>query len=89
MRAFVISLNPSASVSLSLAIERHLGMRPTVFQAIDGLGDMSLAQLPLYTQYTIQHGRHHHVQIGNAAMVGCLLSHMAIWALVKPVPFQR
>ena len=36
--------------------------------------------LPLYTRHLLRHGRRDHMQIGNPEMLGCLLSHMAVWA---------
>ena len=42
------------------------------------------APLPLYTRHLLRNGRCDHTQIGNAALLGCLLSHMQAWRLVRP-----
>ena len=42
------------------------------------------APLPLHTRHLLRNGRCDHTQIGNAAMLGCLLSHMQAWRLVRP-----
>ena len=42
------------------------------------------APLPLHTRHLLRSGRCDHTQIGNAAMLGCLLSHMQAWRLVRP-----
>lgn len=44
---------------------------------------VNLSTLPLYTQYMMDNGRHFHMEISNKAMVGCFLSHVEIWKMVK------
>ena len=61
--------------------------RGYIFNAINGTEALlqSQRQLPLYTYMLFQtKARHDHMQLASAAMLGCLLSHMSIWALVQP-----
>ncbi len=79
----IIALDPGASHVRALchASEAFLGMRATVFRAINGTEALARAgqRLPLTTRMTLSGGRHDHMQIGASAMLGCLMSHMTIW----------
>lgn len=55
-----------------------LGAPPTVWAATNGTVALR-THLPLFTRATLATGRHDHMQIGSPAMLGCLLSHMAVW----------
>ena len=57
-----------------------------IFKAINGSEAIRVAfeGLPLYTKLLLEQGaRHDHMQLASGAMLGCLLSHVAIW---KQVP---
>jgi GR25 family glycosyltransferase involved in LPS biosynthesis len=58
------------------------GRRPRVWRAVNGSEAMASARLPLYTRLTLASGRHDHMQLGSPSMLGCLLSHVAIWHAV-------
>lgn len=45
-------------------------------------GDVDHSTLPLYTRHIMRWGRHDHMQLPNAAAIGCLLSHADIWARI-------
>ena len=49
---------------------------------IPAVTQVNTSLLPLYTQYTIDHGRRFHMEISNTQMVGCFLSHIAVWQIV-------
>ena len=78
----VIALRPDDAAVQQLAseAERWLGIAPTrPWRAINGTEALERADLPLYARLIIGTGRHDHMQVGNAAMLGCLLSHTALW----------
>ena len=78
--AFVIALDARRGAEVAAHIKLHLSLQNVqVVVANNGME----ATLPLYTQFLIKHGRREHVQIGNRAMVGCLLSHVNIWRMVS------
>jgi len=78
--AFVISLNKVDGNVLAERVRTHLLVQNVeVIIANNGTG----AVLPLYTRHLIRHGRNEHMQIGNRAMVGCLLSHAEAWKRVS------
>ena len=85
-RAVIIALNTLDVTLLQKNIRLHITQRVDIFQAINGSQAMALSQetLPLYTRYLIDHGRQNHMQIGNGAMLGCLLSHIEIWKTITP-----
>ena len=85
-RAVIIALNTLDVTLLQKNIRLHITQRVDIFQAINGSQAMALSQetLPLYTRYLIDHGRQNHMQIGNAAMLACLLSHIEIWKTITP-----
>ena len=78
----IIALQPAHPDVQQLArdAERWLGVVPTEpWQAINGTEALA-HELPLYArQIVLGAGRHDHMQLGNAAMLGCLLSHTALW----------
>ena len=84
--AFIITLNP-AQCELQLTAQKHLGLDTIhVFRAINGSEALRLAysELPLYTKHLLQFSaRHDHMQLSSGPMLGCLLSHMAIWRRVR------
>lgn len=45
----------------------------------------STDSLSLLGQYFIDNGRHSHLELSNRAMLGCFLSHMAVWRMVQDV----
>jgi hypothetical protein len=78
--AFVIALDPAWGGMLAARISSHLALSSVdVIAAHNGSG----VSLPLYTRFLVKHGRYEHKQIGNKAMVGCFLSHVAAWRRVK------
>ena len=84
--ALVLALRPPDAAPLTHALLSHgLASRVTVLQAINGSEALLRAEaLPLYTRHLLRHGRRDHMQIGNPEMLGCLLSHMKAWRLVRP-----
>jgi len=78
--AFVIALDAEWGSKLAAHISLQLSLQSVdVIVANNGTG----ASLPLYTRYLIRHGRREHMQIGNLAMAGCLLSHVQAWRRVS------
>ena len=78
----VIAIDPTAphATALAHAAERWLGVLPTTpVRAVNGTEAMQLPTVPLYTRMTLRGGRHDHMQMGHPAMLGCLLSHIALW----------
>ena len=82
---YVIALDPEAPHALQLAQEARLWLgvpstRP--WRAVNASAALarSVGLLPLYTRLTMRIGRHEHMQIGRPAALGCLLSHMDLWA---------
>lgn len=83
--AYVIALNASSVRDLQAQVREHLGVTAQVALAVNASGARQYAEdhpedVPLYVRHTMRSGRHDHMQIGNAEMLGCLLSHMAVWA---------
>lgn len=72
--AFVISLDPR----LDTSITRYLGIPTTLVRAVNSSVAVQ-ETVPLYVKHTMALGRHDHMQISNAAMLGCYLSHMRVW----------
>jgi len=83
VHAYIIALDPLAPHVRTLVQDAatHLlgGREPRVWRAINGSEALTQARLPLYTRLTLASGRHDHMQLGSAPMLGCLLSHVAIW----------
>ena len=82
--AYVIALNESSVRGLQAQVLEHLGVPAQVVLAVNASGALQYAEdhpedVPLYVRHTMRSGRHDHMQIGNAEMLGCLLSHMAVW----------
>ena len=81
----VIALDPQAPHVHALVEDAatHLmgGRKPRVWRAING-SEALATRLPLYTRLTLASGRHDHMQLGSPSMLGCLLSHVAIWRAV-------
>ena len=83
VEAHVIALDPWSPHVRALVEDAatHLlgGRRPHVWRAVNGSEALAQARLPLYTRMTLASGRHDHMQLGSPPMLGCLLSHVAIW----------
>ena len=83
----IIALDPEAPHVRALVDDAatHLlgGRRPRVWRAVNGSEAMAQTHLPLYTRMTLVSGRHDHMQLGSDAMLGCLLSHVAIWRVAS------
>jgi hypothetical protein len=77
--AYVIVLHPERYDPAPLAGLSSVS-NLTVVQASNGT-EAGL-DLPLVTRHVIRRGRSDHVQIGNTAALGCLLSHQRVWAAV-------
>ena len=86
-QAYIITLHPQQSLSLARAATLHLGL-PSValFPAINATQALrSVHNLSLYSRYLLHfEQRHDHMQLSNAPMLGCLLSHMTLWESVQP-----
>ena len=82
-RGVVIALDRDAGERVAHEARRFLGVGEMgVMAAVNGsvaAQDPEAAGLPLYTRHVLATGRHDHMQIGNAAMLGCLLSHIRVW----------
>ena len=79
-KSFVIALDPLLGSKVAHAAALYFGLtHMVVFKAINATEAMAAAELPLYTQRLIQLGRNEHMQLGNGAMLGCLMSHLAVW----------
>ena len=83
-RAYVIALPGSPVEDLTREIREHLGLAVEVTTAVNASEALRYASahpedVPVYVQHTMRFGRHHHMQIGNPEMLGCLLSHVAVW----------
>ena len=86
--AFVIALVPETAEDLRLQAIRFLGSTDAVvIKAVNGTQALALVEheLPLYTRGLLHWGRHDHMQLYSGATVGCLLSHMKVWASVEGV----
>ena len=85
-RCVIIALDVLSVVDLQEGVLQHMTPNVSVMQAINGTEAMWLTKdtLPLYTRFLIQNGRQNHVQIGNSAMIGCLLSHIKVWRDIQP-----
>jgi GR25 family glycosyltransferase involved in LPS biosynthesis len=91
--AYVIALNESSVRGLQAQVWEHLGVPAQVALAVNASGARQYAEdhpedVPLYVRHTMRFGRHHHMQIGNPEMLGCLLSHMAVWARFLASPHR-
>ena len=86
--AYIIALEPSEKEGLQATARLHLNIeRVHMFQAINATEALRMAfdTLPLYTKLLFQFkARHDHMQLSSAPMLGCLLSHMAIWRQIRP-----
>lgn len=85
-RAVVIALNLLDIVILRRNVATYITPVVDVFEAINGSKALALSKdtLPLYTRHLIDNGRQSHIQIGNSAMLGCLLSHVEVWKNITP-----
>lgn len=84
-RAFVISMRPAASRGVADSVRRHLGIPlVAVVAGVNGSDALRWTPLPLYTRMLMRHGRHDHMQLSSAGMLGCLLSHIKIWRRIAP-----
>lgn len=82
--AYVVSLKEDSVSELKREITGHLRVGVEVVTAVNGTGALRYArehpdEVPLYILHTMRFGRHHHMQIGNPEMLGCLLSHITVW----------
>lgn len=81
-RGVVIALDAEEGGRVVTDAQRWLHIKNmTSMHAINGSLALENANdfLPLYTRYLLRYGRHDHMQLGNAAMLGCLLSHVEVW----------
>ena len=80
---YIITLNAAHTVTLQEQVTRYL-RTPRLLDAINGTRALEhLSSLPLYTRYLfVLQGRHDHMQLSTPSMLGCLLSHMAVWRRV-------
>jgi GR25 family glycosyltransferase involved in LPS biosynthesis len=90
-RAHIISMAPDSEQTQELArnIRHFLHIaNTTVFHAVNGteaiLSNDALERLTFYTRYLMLSGRHDHMQLSNAGMLGCFLSHTQIWKSIQP-----
>lgn len=83
IEGFIIALDPLAPHVRRLAestATHLLGKAPRVWRAVNGTDAVAVPHsLPLYTRLTLVSGRHDHMQIGSPEMLGCLMSHVAVW----------
>ena len=80
MPAYIIALRPK-----ELAVAKPISLLSSVASltvVTANNGSESELGLPLYIRYVLSHGRSEHSQIGNRAALGCLRSHMDVWARV-------
>ena len=80
-RAVIIALNILHADPLRGQIRQYLTPDVRVVRAVNATEArlQTSDTLPLYTRHLIKNGRQNHIQIGNYAMVGCLLSHVEVW----------
>jgi GR25 family glycosyltransferase involved in LPS biosynthesis len=81
--AHIIALDATAAVATAADAARFLRLtNVSIFSAINATEALARAPpLSLYTQYLLyHHARHDHMQLSTAPMLGCLLSHMQLWA---------
>lgn len=85
-RAVIIALDVLNAGKLKTQVTRYFTPHVGVMKAVNASEAQArtLDTLPLYTRHLINNGRHNHVQIGNFAMLGCLLSHVDVWKQVVP-----
>jgi GR25 family glycosyltransferase involved in LPS biosynthesis len=76
-RAFVISITEPARLVQSVRLQ----IPQTEW--IRAVTQINTSTLPLHTRFNLDHGRHFHIDIGNTAMVGCFLSHVAAWHAIN------
>jgi GR25 family glycosyltransferase involved in LPS biosynthesis len=76
----VIALDALHGGAVAAHVKAALRLSSThVLQADNGTNHT----LPLYTRHLIDHGRRDHLSIGNPQMVGCLMSHVAVWRQIS------
>lgn len=85
-RAVIISLDVLNAGNLKTQVMRYMTPQVRVLKAVNAseAQRQTFYTLPLYTRHLIKNGRHSHVQIGNFAMLGCLLSHVEVWKTITP-----
>ena len=82
-RAFVIALDERDGIRLRARINETLGVYPVIIKADKGVSHDS--NVHIFTRYMMDTERVDHKLIGNAAMIGCLMSHVQIWkTLTEP-----
>ena len=86
MQGYIIALGDASG--LQKRAQMYLDIEKVhIFEAVNGTEAVRRAfdGLPLYTKLLLEQGsRHDHMQLASGAMLGCLLSHMAIWEKVTP-----
>ena len=87
--SYIIALHVPKALPIARAAAHYLNLsNVSVFPAINASQALLFTepQLSLYTQYLLHYhlGRHDHMQLSTAPMLGCLLSHMHIWSSIKP-----
>ena len=82
-RAFVIALEPHTAEPLVAQVREYMGIDDVeVVRAINATQALSMTagHLSIYTQNLLRFGRHDHMQVYSGGSLGCLLSHMSVWA---------
>ena len=84
--AYIIALDDAAALRHKASTYLDVP-RVHVFNAINGTEAVRLGfdSLPLYTKLLLEQGtRHDHMQLASGPMLGCLLSHIAVWRQIQP-----
>ena len=82
-KAFVIALEPQTAGPLVAQVREYMGIDDVeVVRAVNATKalNMTAGHLSIYTQNLLRFGRHDHMQVYSGGSLGCLLSHMAVWA---------
>ncbi len=83
-QAYVIALEETHGTALSARFQAALSVSTHFIQADTGRNHSNATHL--FTRYMMDTERVDHKLIGNAAMIGCLMSHVQIWrAITEPV----
>ena len=83
-RGYAITLYPDTIKPLLVSAKRYLRIpEMNVFHAING-SSAATTNISLYTHYLMMTGRHDHMQLSSPAMLGCMLSHVALWQSIGP-----
>jgi hypothetical protein len=76
-QAMVITRNPQRSAQKIESMRRKTGFETVELHP--ALVKVNLTELPLYTRYVLETGRHDVYQVGSPAMVGKYFSHVDVW----------